>query len=61
MKRTTKRTTNDTATTHESDGRFALQLNTNTAVQRDIRRQAERDARWAELVELYGDDACMYA
>ena len=55
MKRTTKRTTN------ESDGKFALQLNSQTAVQRDIRRQAERDARWAELVELYGDDACMYA
>jgi hypothetical protein len=61
MKRQLKRTTNDTATTHESDGKFALKLNTQTAVQRDIRRQAERDARWAELVELYGDDACMYA
>lgn len=61
MKRTTKRTTTDTAATHESDGKFALQLNSQTAVQRDIRRQAERDKRWLELVELYGDDACMYA
>ena len=61
MKRQPKRTTNTTPATHESDGKFALQLNSQTAVQRDIRRQAERDARWAELVELYGDDACMYA
>ena len=61
MARQPKRTTQDAPVTHESDGRFALQLNSQTAVQRDIRRQAERDARWAELVALYGDDACMYA
>lgn len=35
MKRTTKRTTNSTPATHESDGKFALQLNSQTAVQPD--------------------------
>ena len=61
MAKQLKRATQDSSETHEGDGRFALQLNSQTAVQRDMRRQAERDARWAELVELYGDDACMYA
>ena len=45
----------------ESDGRFALELKTNRAVNRDLRRQQERDARIKELQELYGDDWCMYA
>lgn len=53
--------TETTSNERESDGRFALKLATNRAVQRDIRRQQERDARWAELVALYGDDADMYA
>lgn len=51
----------EVSTTHESDGRFALQLRTNRAVQRMARRDAERDARRLELIELYGDDADMYA
>ena len=56
-----KRTKRTTQATHESDGKFALQLNSQTAVQRDMRRQEERDKRRAELVALYGEDADMYA
>ena len=56
-----KQTTTKQQPARESDGRFALQLNSQTAVQRDLRRQAERDARIAELIAEYGDDWCMYA
>lgn len=56
-----KQTTTTKQPARESDGRFALELNSQTAVQRDMRRQAERDARRAELIELYGDGADMYA
>jgi hypothetical protein len=45
----------------ESDGRFALKMATNKSVQRHLRRDAEREARKAELEALYGEDACMYA
>jgi hypothetical protein len=51
----------ENSNTRESDGRFALQLRTSKAVQRQLRRDAERDARRLELIELYGDDADMYA
>lgn len=54
-------TTTTTQPKRESDGKFALQLKTNRAVNRDMRRQAERDARKAELIAQYGDDWCMYA
>ena len=56
-----KQTTTRQQPARESDGRFALRLNSQTAVQRDLRRQAERDARIAELIAEYGDDWCMYA
>ena len=56
-----KQTTTKQQPARESDGRFALQLNSAAAVNRDMRRQAERDARRAELEALYGDDWCMYA
>ena len=56
-----KQTTTKQQPARESDGRFALELKTNRAVNRDLRRQQERDARIAELIELYGDDWCMYA
>lgn len=52
--------TTTTQPKRESDGRFALQLKTNTAVQRDVRRQAEREARKAEM-EANGEDWTMWA
>lgn len=45
----------------ESDGRFALKLNSKRSVKRCLRRDEEREARRLELEELYGEDACMYA
>ena len=56
-----KQTTTTKQPARESDGRFALQLNSAAAVNRDMRRQAERDARRAELEAMYGEDADMYA
>lgn len=59
MKKQTTTTTKQQPA-RESDGRFALQLNSNRAVNRDLRRQAERDARIAEM-EANGEDWTMFA
>jgi hypothetical protein len=40
----------------ESDGRFALELRTNKAVQRQMRRDAEREARRRQVIEENGGD-----
>lgn len=51
----------ETSTTHESDGRFALQLRTNKAVQRMMRRDAEREARRLEIIAENGSDDFLWA
>lgn len=48
-------------TVHESDGRFALQMRTNRAVQRQLRRDAEREQRRMEIIAEYGEDELMWA
>ena len=56
-----KQTTTKQQPARESDGRFAAELATQTAVQRQMRRDAEREARRLELIALYGDDWDIYA
>jgi hypothetical protein len=46
---------------HESDGRFALQLRTNKAVQRMMRRDAEREARRQQIIAENGSDDLLWA
>lgn len=55
-----KQTTTKQQPAREDDGRFALQLNSNKAVNRDMRRQAERDARIKEMI-ANGEDWTMFA
>lgn len=47
--------------THESDGRFALQMRTNKAVMRQMRRDAEREQRRREIEAEYGSDEMLWA
>lgn len=56
-----EQTTNTQTTKHESDGRFALQMRSNRAVQRQLRRDAERERRRQEIIEQYGEDELLWA
>lgn len=50
-----------TNSNRESDGRFALKMATNKAVQRQMRRDAEREARRLQIIEEYGEDEMLWA
>lgn len=54
-------TTQTQTETRESDGRFAVQMRTNAAVQRQMRRDAEREARRQQIIEEYGEDEFLWA
>ncbi len=45
----------------ESDGRFALKLESKRSIKRWAKRDEEIAKRRKELEALYGEDACMYA
>ena len=51
----------DTSGKRESDGRFALKMETKSSVSRWMKRDAQREARRRELEDMYGEDAMMYA
>lgn len=57
MSNQTQTTTNSQA--RESDGRFALQMESKRSVARWAKRDAEREARRQEIIAEYGsDDLC---
>ena len=54
-------TPDDTSGNRESDGRYALRMETKSAVSRWAKRDAQREARRLQLEAEFGDDAMMYA
>lgn len=56
-----KNNTPETTETRESDGRFALQMATSAAVQRQMRADAAREKRRQEIIAEYGADDLMWA
>lgn len=53
--------TETTTQERESDGRFALKMESKSSVKRWAKRDDEIAKRRKELEALYGEDACMYA
>lgn len=45
----------------ESDGRFALKMESKTSISRWAKKAAQDAKRREELEAMYGEDACMYA
>lgn len=53
--------TETTNTNRESDGRYALKMESKTSVSRWMKRDAQREARRREIEEQYGEDEMLWA